>query len=89
MTDNCRINGEISAIIKADGAELCSVQDANGRELSWNAAPSWPNHSPVLFPIVGQLIGDQLLVDGRSYPMARHGFARRRTFEWLEQKSGF
>jgi galactose mutarotase-like enzyme len=85
MTDRHRISGGISATVKADGAELCSLQDAAGRELLWGAGPQWPSHSPVLFPVVGQLTGDRLLHDGRSYPMGRHGFARHRRFAWTEQ----
>ena len=85
MTDRHRISGGPSATVKADGAELCSFQDAAGRELLWGAGPQWPNHSPVLFPIVGQVTGDRLLVDGRPYPIGRHGFARRRRFRWMEQ----
>ena len=85
MTDQHRISGGVSAVVRADGAELCSLQDASGRELLWDAGPQWPNHSPVLFPIVGQVTDDRLLIGGRSYPMGRHGFARRRRFEWVEQ----
>lgn len=85
LTDQHRIADGVSATIKAHGAELCSLQDSGGRELMWDAGPAWPNHSPVLFPVVGQLAGDRLLHDGRSYPMGRHGFARRCRFEWLEQ----
>ena len=87
MTDRYRIDGGISATIKADGAELCSLQDAGGRELLWQAGPVWPSHSPVLFPIVGQLAHDQLHIEGHTFPMTRHGFARRRRFKWVEQGS--
>ncbi len=31
---------------------------------------------PVLFPICGNLPGDRLEIEGASYPMAQHGFAR-------------
>ena len=83
MTDQHRIAGEISATIKADGAELCSFQDSEGRELLWQAGPRWPSHSPVLFPIVGQVTNDHLRIDGKSYPMGRHGFARHHRFTWI------
>lgn len=76
--------GGVSAVVKADGAELCLLQ-AGGRDLLWDAGPQWPSHSPVLFPVVGELAGNRLLHDGRSYPMARHGFARRRRFTWAER----
>ena len=85
MTAQHGIADGIAAEIKADGAELCRLRDAGGRDLLWDAGPVWPNHSPVLFPIVGELAGNRLLHEVRSYPMGRHGFARRRTFTWEEQ----
>jgi galactose mutarotase-like enzyme len=75
----------IEATIKADGAELCSLKNAEGIELLWQAGPEWPRHSPVLFPIVGRLKNDQLRHRGKTYPMTQHGFARDRRFEWVEQ----
>lgn len=78
-------NGAIEAAIKADGAELCSLRNAEGIELLWQAGPAWPRHSPLLFPIVGRLKDDQLRHRGKTYPMTQHGFARDHRFEWLEQ----
>ncbi len=84
-TDRHRMEDGISATVLADGAELCSLQDAVGRELVWQAEPAWPRHSPVLFPIVGRLRDDRLLHDGRSYRLTQHGFARDRRFTWAER----
>src|SRR5882762_2122777 len=78
-------SGAIAATIKADGAELCSLKNAEGLELLWQAGPAWPRHSPLLFPIVGRLKNDQLRHRGKTYPMTQHGFARDHRFEWLEQ----
>ncbi len=78
-------NGYLSATIKADGAELCSLRDAEDEELLWQAEPIWPRHAPVLFPIVGRLKGDALRHRGQSYPMTQHGFARDRRFAWLQR----
>ena len=75
----------ISATIVGQGAELVSLRDAEGTELLWQAGPAWRRHSPVLFPIVGRLTGDQLRHQGRSYPMTQHGFARDKRFTWAEQ----
>jgi len=51
----------------------------------WQAdANIWPWHAPNLFPVVGGLINDELLVDGNTYPMKRHGFARLSEFVLLE-----
>jgi len=72
--------------IDTKGAQLNSVYDkANQLEHLWQADPNiWPWHAPNLFPIVGQLIDNQLLVDGHTYPMNRHGFARQSEFILLE-----
>ncbi|RRI03856.1 aldose 1-epimerase family protein [Mesorhizobium tamadayense] len=75
----------ISATIIGQGAELVSLRDADGAELLWQAGPAWRRHSPVLFPIVGRLKGDQLRHRGQNYPMTQHGFARDRRFAWAEQ----
>lgn len=85
MTDTHCIQDGLAATIRADGAELCSLRDEAGRELLWQAGPLWPNHSPVLFPIVGQVGGDRIRVGGETYPLTRHGFARRRRFAWVGQ----
>jgi galactose mutarotase-like enzyme len=78
-------NGTLSATVKADGAELCSLRDAAGEEMLWQAGPVWPRHAPVLFPIVGRLKGDCLRHQGKSYHLPQHGFARDRRFAWLNR----
>ncbi|WP_247886927.1 aldose 1-epimerase family protein [Azospirillum sp. SYSU D00513] len=77
--------GRLSATVKADGAELCSLRDAAGQELLWQAGPAWPRHAPVLFPIVGRLKDDRLLHEGTAHRMTQHGFARDRRFAWMER----
>ena len=76
----------ISATIKGAGAELCSLSNAEGLELLWQAGPAWPRHAPLLFPIVGRLKNDQLRHRGKTYPMTQHGFARDRRFAWLRRE---
>lgn len=84
--DSLTLHGDgISATIVGQGAELVSLRDAEGTELLWQAGPAWRRHSPVLFPIVGRLKGDELRHRGRSYPMTQHGFARDKRFGWAEQ----
>lgn len=72
--------------IDAKGAQLSSVYNkATQTEHMWQADPAvWPWHAPNLFPIVGGLINNELLVDGKAYPMSRHGFARQSEFVLLE-----
>jgi galactose mutarotase-like enzyme len=79
---------KISVTIKANGAELCSLKNAQGLELLWQAGPAWPRHAPILFPIVGRLKNDQLRHRGKLYPMTQHGFARDRKFDWSERRPG-
>jgi galactose mutarotase-like enzyme len=84
--DSQTLHGDgISAVITGQGAELVSLQDAQGFEYLWQAGPAWRRHSPVLFPIVGRLKGDQLRHGGQTYPMTQHGFARDKPFTWTER----
>ncbi|MFB9984497.1 aldose 1-epimerase family protein [Mesorhizobium kowhaii] len=83
--DSQTLHGDgISATIVAQGAELVSLQDNKGFEFLWQAGPAWRRHSPVLFPIVGRLNGDQLHHRGQTYPMTQHGFARDKPFAWAQ-----
>ncbi|MFT3966632.1 MAG: aldose 1-epimerase family protein [Sphingobium sp.] len=80
----------LSATLNPLGAELWSLRDAEGRELMTDADPAyWTGHAPLLFPIVGGLRGDRYrLRDGREFSLPRHGFARRSTFDLIEQEAG-
>ena len=82
MADRITVaSGALTAEVDPLGAELSSLRDADGRELMTDADPAfWSGRAPLLFPIVGRLAGDILCVDGRTYPMKQHGFARRLPF---------
>ncbi|MDD6428547.1 MAG: aldose 1-epimerase family protein [Lachnospiraceae bacterium] len=57
-----------------------------GIEYLWNADPVfWGRHAPVLFPFVGSLKNKEYRLDGRSYSMGQHGFARDMEFCLLER----
>src|SRR3954453_7987193 len=77
MTDDTHTirSGGLTATIKAQGAELCSLKHAARFEFIWQAGPVWPRHAPLLFPIVGRLANDELRHGGRTYRMTQHGFA--------------
>ena len=75
-------NDHLSAAINPFGAELSSLKDAAGREVMTDADPAfWTGRAPILFPVVGKPAGEVIRVDGRTYPMKQHGFARRSLFE--------
>jgi galactose mutarotase-like enzyme len=77
--------GGLTASIKAQGAELCSLKDDAGVEFVWQAGPAWPRHAPLLFPIVGRLVNDEMRHRGKTYRMTQHGFARDSRFAWVER----
>ena len=77
----------LDATISSHGAELVRLHGAAG-ELLWDGNPAvWAGRSPLLFPIVGGVKDDQVMVDGQPYPMARHGFARTSTFNLVTADS--
>lgn len=70
----------------AKGAELCSIKGADGFEYLWQADPSvWNRHAPVLFPIVGKLRDGRYELNGKTYELSPHGFARDMDFVLTEQ----
>ena len=87
MAQHILENEQLTARFKTEGAELISVQDKNsGQEYIWQADPTvWARHAPVLFPIVGRLKNDQYRLDGKTYSMKQHGFARDSDFSVVDQ----
>lgn len=79
-------NDTLRVTIKPKGAELTSLfHKSSGIEHLWQADPTvWPWHAPNLFPVVGGCLNNELLIGGETYPMQRHGFARRSLFETTE-----
>lgn len=66
----------ISISVKKHGAELASLKKGE-REYLWQADPEfWARHSPVLFPIVGNLYDKKFRMRGEEFTMGQHGFAR-------------
>lgn len=80
----------LTAKVKSDGAELCSLYDKDGGyEYLWQGNPSvWYGQAPVLFPIVGRLLDDRYRYDGKEYTLQKHGFARKLEFELVKSEGG-
>lgn len=87
MTDDTHTirSGRLTATIKAQGAELCSLKHDAGLEFIWQTGSAWPRHAPLLFPIVGRLANDELRHRGKTYRLTQHGFARDNRFVWAER----
>jgi len=74
-------NDVLSIEVSSLGAEMQAATTRDRANWLWNGdAAFWTGRSPVLFPIVGKAPDDTLLIDGKPYSMAQHGFARRREF---------
>ena len=49
----------------------------------------WKRHSPILFPIVGKLKKNQTIINGKTYEIMQHGFARDMEFEPITKLDNF
>lgn len=79
-------NGRLRAEIDPLGAQLTSVRDAHGTEYIWQADPAvWGRHAPNLFPFIGRLKDGQYTLDGETYAISAHGFARDSEFTVAQQ----
>lgn len=79
----------LEAAVRTRGGELVSLRRA-GTEYIWGGDPSfWSGQNPILFPIVGSLKGGQVDIGGRTFEMARHGFARHAEFTLVDQGGDF
>ena len=76
-----RLGAELTSF-KLDGVEkLHQGQDC----IDENGRIYWKRHFPVLFPIVGKLKQNKTIINGRTYEMNQHGFARDMEFQELEK----
>jgi galactose mutarotase-like enzyme len=76
-------NERMEVYIKNQGAELTGIKlKSNGIQYLWQADPkAWGRHAPVLFPVVGGLKNDSYRFEGKTFNLAKHGFARDMDFE--------
>jgi galactose mutarotase-like enzyme len=74
-------NEHLTVEVSSLGAEMQALTASDGRSFLWNGdAAFWTGRSPILFPIVGKAPDDEIAIDGKSFPMGQHGFARRSEF---------
>jgi galactose mutarotase-like enzyme len=75
----------LQAEISPLGAQLFTLRNAKGRDLQWGGDPAvWKGRAPVLFPIVGELNAGCYRLEGKTYRLSRHGFARDRSFSLVK-----
>lgn len=74
-------NAHLSVDVSSLGAEMQALTTADGRDWLWNGDAAWWNgRSPILFPIVGKAPDNKVAIEGQTYEMNQHGFARRSEF---------
>lgn len=76
-------NESLRISINELGAELTSVvRKSDGTDYMWEADPAfWGRHSPLLFPVIGRLKDQEYTLDGTTYSIPKHGFARSMPFQ--------
>jgi len=68
------------AEIDPQGAQLSTLRDGT-LDLLWDGNPAlWTGRAPILFPIVGALVGGSYRLGTETYHLSRHGFARGKAF---------
>jgi len=82
-------NGRYSTCINRTGAELKSFKNiTTGREYLWQSDPSiWAGCAPILFPVIGRMIGGGYIWKGKEYTMPKHGLVRNRDFQVKTQET--
>lgn len=83
MAMNYTIKNEFMTVAASDfGAELQSIQSADGAEYLWQADPAfWHDRAPNIFPYVARMTEGKYTVNGKSYEMKIHGFLKYLTLQ--------
>lgn len=84
---NTILKNDVAVVeIKKAGAEIVSFKSlVNDTEYVWGGDESiWGSHAPVLFPLVCAAVNNEIRVDGKTYEIGNHGFAKFSDFEVVE-----
>ncbi len=79
-------NDQLTVIVNTLGAELWSLKSLDGTEYLWQGDPAfWAGRAPTLFPFVGRQWQGCYSLDGQTYSIPIHGFAKTLAFSLVEQ----
>ena len=80
-------NDRLKVQINSMGAELWSILEKHTlTEHLWQGDPAvWGRRAPNLFPICGKLVNDSCVINGKTYHIPMHGFARDYEHQVLSQ----
>lgn len=90
MSEKYILENELIKIsISSVGAELQEIRlKSNNKNYLWHGDQKyWDGQSPLLFPTVGRVFDDKILIDGKNYSMPKHGFVREGIFRVVEKSS--
>lgn len=80
-------NEKLRLVVDSLGAEMRSLQTADGTEYVWQGDPMyWSDRAPNLFPFIGRLTDNSYKYLGKTYRMGIHGFASTKEFTAAIQK---
>lgn len=74
-------NEKLTVTIEDKGAQLRSVKSADGAEYLWQGDEKiWAAQAPNLFPHIARLTTGRYTLEGKTYEMKSHGFAKDTVF---------
>lgn len=81
-------NDDLEVSLHPKGAEIHKIVGLHDHiNYMWRRDPIlWANSAPILFPFVGAVNNNEFRIDGKTYTMTQHGFARHSEFA-TNQKS--
>lgn len=81
-------NDHLTVQIHPAGAQLWSIQDKTGTEYLWQGDPAyWPDRAINIFPYVARMTDGKYTLNGQTYHMDIHGFAKDMLFEVVSHQS--
>jgi galactose mutarotase-like enzyme len=82
-------NSSIKITASTHGGEIHSITSkCDGTEYLWDGNPEyWKYHAPILFPIVGKVVGSKYRINGKTYELPQHGLARTSEFSLVNNNN--
>lgn len=81
-------NDHLTVSIHPLGAQLWSIQDREGTEYLWQGNPAyWADRAINLFPYIARMTEKSYVLNGQTYHMDIHGFAKDTPFEIISRES--
>ena len=76
--------------VSLKGGELRRYTNKDGRECLWSGDPyAWTGVAPVLFPTIGALKNQTVLIENKAFSIPKHGLVRHMPFTVHEQGPDF